>query len=305
MDENTNEQSLESNSFGELTERTDEGSEKPVLIKDKVSETEVESKDETTEETKTGAEAEVKTEAKAETEPALTEKGTKLDPNPESAIHQQLANERARARQYEAVLSNPELLKKYMETQFGASTKVEEPKETVKEYTAEDFENLDDVAKTINGLQQGFSEKVKTYEQKIKELEGMVGGLVNNTHAQHVATTVGQDVSVLRDEPELNSKSPEYIEGLEEDIVAEYNRLDYDARTDSYRGNHSIAEIGKRLIGISRKARKAGSLEAQTVVKDKSQGKVTTSSKVSDEPNTDDLSPGDSIALGISKTWGK
>src|SRR5690606_18792007 len=48
-----------------------------------------------------------------EGQPKLTEKGTKLDPNPLSAAHQELANERRKLAQYQQVLSNPEMLKRY------------------------------------------------------------------------------------------------------------------------------------------------------------------------------------------------
>src|SRR6185369_9068021 len=50
--------------------------------------------------------------------PELTDKGTKLDPDPLSRANQELANERKKIKDYEEVLTNPILLKGYL-AQFG------------------------------------------------------------------------------------------------------------------------------------------------------------------------------------------
>jgi hypothetical protein len=127
--------------------------------------------------------------------------------------------------------------------------------------------------------------------------------LLDNGSRVRIASKISQDAEEIRKFPEIDSKSPEYIEGLEEEIVKEFERLDYDEKTGGYKGQQSFLDVAKHIISVAQKAKKAGSLKAQTIVQDKSKGKVTTSSKVDSEPDTDNLSAGDSIALGISKMF--
>lgn len=290
--------------FGELTEREYDESDKPVLVEDKlkskVEETETETED------KTEVKEEVKeTEDKGgeETKEVLTEKGTKLDPNPQSAVHQQLANERREKENMLKLLSDPKLLKEFYEKQYGQTEEVKTETEEVKEFKAEDFSSIEDVAKTMNEIKRDFDERDKAKEKVITELKQTINSLAGDSFQQKVVSTVEKEVSDLSKMDELNPNSENYIEGLEAEIVKEYQRLDIDEQTGLPRGKHSIAEIGKRFVEIAKTARKAGSLKAQTIVKDKSAGRIKTSTKVNDEPNTDDLQPGDSIALGISKMF--
>ena len=67
------------------------------------------------EEAQTAEDNQGKTTAPQNEQPQYTEKGTKLDPDPMSAVNQQLANERAKARQYEALLNDPQKIKAYLE----------------------------------------------------------------------------------------------------------------------------------------------------------------------------------------------
>lgn len=265
-----------------------------------VTETKVEGKVETTQPT-----TETKVEETKPGESQLTEKGTKLDPNPQSAVHQQLANERKIRQQMETVLKNPELLSRFMKEQYGGKLPVTEQPATpaIKEYKAEDFENLEDVAKTINGLQQSFLETKKTYEEKIATLSKTVSELTGNAKQTQVAGTINRDVSELQGIKELDPKSPEFIEGLEEKIVNLYNELDFDEESQTYRGNYSIAKLGKVIVDAARIARSKGSQQAQTVVKDKSEGRVKTSDKVETEVDSSQMSASDSIAAGISKMF--
>lgn len=238
-------------------------------------------------------------------EEQLTEKGTKLDPNPLSAAHQQLANERKIRQQYEQLLSNPQLLSQYIKSQYGspvANQQVEQPE--IKEYKADDFESLDDVANVVNNLQKSFVEKTKSYEEKIMQLSNAVSLLTRSATQDKVASNIEREVIGLQGIKELDPKSPEFIDGLEEEIVSLYHRLDFDENTGTYRGQYSIAEIGKSIVEAAKKARQAGSQKAQTIIKRKAEGRVTTSSKVEEETDDEKLSPEDSIAKGISQIFG-
>lgn len=302
MEDNLTINSDSERSFGDLEEREtedstqDEGSE---------SEAEVEETEETSGETP-------ETEPEESTgEPEYTEKGTKLDPNPKSALHQQLANERKTRLQMEQVLGNPKMLTRFMEQQYGI--KIPQPKQEetpaqvdapqFKKFTADDFENIGDVAEKLNEIQETFSQKTVGYEKKIEELNNTISGLLQNGRNIQVANKMSDDVLILRSEKELDPKSPEFIEGLESDIASLYHRLDFDESTGSYKGQYSIADIGKQIISAARKARAKGSLQAQTVVKKKTEGRVRTSQVVSDDQGDETLAPGDSIAKGVAKMF--
>jgi hypothetical protein len=302
-------------SFGEVTKREEPGEEgvEPVLVADKVKaevkepETKVEGT-ETKEEVK--PEGETKPEETTKKEPELTEKGTVKDPNPQSAVHQELANEKRIRGDYEKVLADPKLLAQFAEKQYGIKLPVAGDKpvtevqaDAIKEFKPEDFESLEDVANVVNGLQKSFVEQRKLDKQEIDGLKQTVTGLLQGGKQQAVHATLKDEISDLQKLPELTKGSPEFIEGLEEDIADEYHRLDFDEKTGAYRGQHSLAAIGKKFIEVAQKARKQGSIKAQTVVKDKSQGAVKTSPTTEEETDTSKLAPGDSIALGISKMF--
>ena len=51
----------------------------------------------------------------SEESPKTTDRGTKLDPNPQSAIHQELANAKSEMKKYQEFLQNPKAVKKYLE----------------------------------------------------------------------------------------------------------------------------------------------------------------------------------------------
>ncbi len=305
--DNTND--VSERGFGEVEEReTDEStqteseqtgeevsSEQPEVTKAKPEE-QSESKEEVKEESE---EEQVK----------YTDKGTKLDPNPKSAVHQELANSKRLLQQMEQVFTSPELLSKYMEQQYGIKTVKPEKTETkveeapAKKYTAEDFENIDDIASKFNELQEGFSVKSKQYEEQIKTLATALTGLLETGRNEQFISKLSSNISDLKQEKELDPKSPEYIEGLESDIVSLYHKLDFDSNTGVYRGQYSIAEIGKQIIEAARKARVKGSQQAQTVIKQKTEGRVRTSQAVKEDAGEDSLSAGDSIAKGISRVF--
>lgn len=276
--------------FGEIvTAEPDVAEETPKVVSEP--ETEVENNVEEP------AKVEESTDTKTTEEPVLTDKGTKLDPNPESAAHQLAANAKKESEGLKQLLSNEQRLQDYMKEAFP---KKEEPI-PAKTYTAEDFENLEDVAGVVNKIQQDYQVKTETLEGQVKQLSTAVNSLLQGGRVQQIASSMKQEITTLQSEPELDSKNPDFIEGFETDIADMYHKLDFDEKTGRYKGDYSIADIGNRMISAARKARKVGSEKAQTVVKDKSAGKVVISPKVTEETNADKLDAGDSIALGISK----
>lgn len=248
-------------------------------------------------------------------QPKKTEKGTKLDPNPKSAVHQQLANERRMRGQMEQVLASPELIAKFVREQYGiempiakgaaapAATETAKPATTQK-WTAKDFESLEDVAEKFNGLQEQFTTEIAKRDEEIKKLTGQLGGISERGRILQIADTMEGDVKALSAEPELNPNSPEFIPGLEDEIGAFYHKLDFDEASGMYRGNYSLREIGESMIKTARAAKKAGSQRAQTIVQDKTGGRIRTGNQGGDKGvSRDELPPAQSIAQGIAKMF--
>jgi hypothetical protein len=318
-DDNDGQQEEGGSSFGVVTEREEPEGE-PVSTKktevktEESKETEVES--EGTEEGKTETGTEETKEDGKEGKTELTEKGTKLDPNPASAVHQELANEKKIRSNYEKVLADPTLLAKFAKEQYGIDLPVaggaktegekegEAGAEAIKEFEGKDFESLDDVAKVVNGLRKSFVETHNADKQEIAQLKETVQGLLQGGRVEKTSTNIAHDIQALQALPELTKGNPDYIEGLEEKIVNEYHRIDSDGK-GFYKGEHSLKEIADRFLDIAKTARKAGSQSAQTIVKDKTRGAVKTGPATTEEEDTSEMSPSDSIASGIAKTFGR
>lgn len=237
-----------------------------------------------------------------------TDKGTNLDKNPKSAVHQQLANATRVARQMEAVLGDPAKIARWMKEQYGldvvekSEAKATETT-TTKKWTAKDFENIEDVADKFNQLQETFTQTMSEKDKKIEALEKQVGGIQNSGRMREIADNTGSEVKSLQAEPELNPKSPLFIEGLESQIASLYQKLDFDEESGAYRGRYSIKEIGDQFLTAARAARKAGRLDGQTIIKDKTAGRVRTGTKVEDTTPDKELTAGASIAQGIAKMF--
>jgi hypothetical protein len=250
-------------------------------------------------------------------QPKKTEKGTKLDPNPKSAVHQQLANERRVRTQMEQVLASPELIAKFVREQYGiemptgkgAAPTGQQPanqtaQPTTAKWTAKDFESLEDVAEKFNGLQEQFTSEIAKRDEEIKKLNGQLGGMSERGRILQIADSLEVDVKTLSSEPELTPGNPEFIPGLEDEIGALYHRLDFDEASGMYRGNYSMREIGESIIKTARTAKKAGSQRAQTIVKDKTGGRIRTGTQGANRGvSRDELPPAQSIAQGISKMF--
>lgn len=250
--------------------------------------------------------------------PEKTEKGTKLDPNPQSAVHQQLANEKRIRGQMEVVLADPAKLARFVKEQYGAeivfkkrdteptdkeNANEEQPAVTTKKWTAKDFENIEDVAEKFNQLQEDFSKKLSNRDALIDKLTKQVTGVMEGGRLERIADATAGDVTFLKSVPELNPKSPDFVPGLEGRISRQYRKLDFDEKTREFRGQYSLREIAEDMLDVVRDAKKAGSSRAQTIVRDKTGGRVRTSPAVDTEEDSDKLPPSESIAQGIRKMF--
>lgn len=234
-------------------------------------------------------------------ETETTDKGTKLDPDPKSAVHQQLANANRRIQQMEQVLGSPELLRKYAKNSgmslTEAKAEIEGKKEEVEEFTPDKLKTAEDVAKALNTQ----AKEVKALREENKALKDNYQGISSSQRAQQVSNTMRNDVTTVREKyPELDPKNKEFDKDLEGEIGKLFHDLDFDPQTRTYRGNVSLAKLTDRVMKAAGKARKQGSKQAQTDIKVKKAGKVVTTGKgKTGDGESDD--PGTAIAQRISK----
>ena len=231
----------------------------------------------------------------SEEQPVLTEKGTKLDPNPMSALNQQLANERRIRATYEAVLNDPRKYAQFVK-QAGIAT---EQKSEFKEITVDDISSAEDYVKHINEIKKHVAEVEENYKQQVSTLAREVMGLNKANHAETVYNSVARDVALVQQTyDELKPESP-IAKELEKEINERYHELNFDEQTGEYTNVFPLAKVAEMVIRPIRLANKQATQKAQTIIKDKSRGKVVTSGKTSSTEATED----DSIAAQISKAY--
>lgn len=231
-------------------------------------------------------------------EPKLTEKGTKLDPNPQSAVHQELANARRMAAEMQKVLNDPVLFAKYAE-EAGFNKKYE-PDAPV--FTPDKLQTADDVIKALNEMNTKFTGSEAQYKKEIESLKGALGQLTEGRQIEKNVSTLKEDASVLREKyPELKPGTPSYSEKLEEKIGELYQKLDFDDR-GLPQGKITLRQVGDMVMEAAYELKKKGSEEAQTDIKDKSLGKVIVSNKGKQEVKESD-DPATTIAQRISKIY--
>lgn len=239
-----------------------------------------------------------------------TEKGTKLDPNPQSAVHQQLANARRQIQQMEGILTNPSLLRRYAEqngmTLAEAKADVEEQQgdmeDAIQEFTPDQFKTSADVAKALNDIRSTTSKTIKELKLENQRLREGYKGISSSRELERVANNMERDIATVREKyPELNPSSPDFDKELEQSIGELYNELDFDPTTQTFRGKVSIAKIADKVMSAAKRSRKQGSRQAQTDVKVKQAGKVTSGQGKS---KGGDSTQGLTIAQKIAKAYG-
>jgi hypothetical protein len=245
-----------------------------------------------------------KEEESGEEQVQYTEKGTKLDPKPESAAYQQLANERRVRQQYEQVLRNPDLLKRYM--QESGFSEAEIKQEQKKRFSTEQIKDANDLVNVLNQITDDFDSKSKAYEQEIQNLKSNLTGMGRQREMESVTNKLQTEINQTAEKyPELNPKSSSYDPELEKAVASLYHEIDFDQQAGFYRGGHSILSVADKIMTAAKKAKARGSEEAQTSVRQKVAGKVVTSKKATGKSESQSEDPGTEIARRISKALGK
>jgi len=228
-------------------------------------------------------------------QPQYTEKGTKLDPDPMSALNQQLANERAKARQYEALLNDPQKVKAYLEElekEHGGQTPAEG------EIRPEQIQTVDDLHRYL------AQERAKD-RREVEQLKGYIGQFSQVQGVLAVGDRIRNEIDQVRQKyPEFNPQSPQYDEELEKALGDAYEEIDYDPNTGTFRGQVSLLRLADRFISAARRGEKQGSRRAQTSVVDRRIGRVRSGAKEGgDEVDESKLSPSQTIAARMQRAY--
>jgi hypothetical protein len=241
-----------------------------------------------------------------------TEKGTKLDSNPKSAVHQQLANAKRYISQMERVLGSPELLRKYAEqngiTLTEAKKELQDEKDkaddVIEEFTPEKLKTAEDVANALNSVRTTANKEIKALKDENQQLRDKLTGVSGDQQAQRIYHNMKDEIVTVQSRyPELNPKSPDFDKELEQEIGSLYEELDFDKKTQSFRGRVSLVKLTDRIMKAAGKAGKTASKKAQTDVIVKQRGKVT-SGKGGKKTSSESTDPSTTIAQRIAKVTG-
>lgn len=197
-----------------------------------------------------------------------TEKGTKLAKDPLSQANQLLANERAKIRQYEDLLNNPTLLKNYVKQFDPNDAQSQTGKTQEKELRVEDVQTTEDLHKFL-------AQQDAKVQAKVKELDTEINSVKSNQQGTAIANRISSDIAAVRETyPELNPKSDVYSKELDSAIGQLYEKFDLDPKTKSFKGQASIREIADVVMSAAGIAKKQGSTDAQTIIRDKRSGRT-------------------------------
>lgn len=232
----------------------------------------------------------------------VTEKGTKLDPDPMSALNQQLANERAKVRQFEQFLSNPDNLRRYLE---------EVERETGRAKAPQDEISIDKV-QTVEDVQRFLNQEVAKIRAEAEEVKRLKYGLASQAVEEKVGSTITREVDeVRRKYPELRptnadgSPNPDFDPDLEHELGELFDELDLDKRTGAYRGSVSLLKLADRLMKAAKRGQDQGSRRAQTLVQDRRTGRVISGGSSDSQPDESNLTASQTIAARMARARGR
>ncbi len=230
-----------------------------------------------------------------------TDKGTKLDPNPQSAFHQLLANEKARVREYEQFLSDPGQVRRYLEELEKESG----TQPSGNELTPDRVQTVDDVQKYLAQLE-------KRVEEKVKGIETFGKGLQAQAMEERVNNGIRTGIDEVRSKyPELRptnadgSPNPDFDPDIEQAVGQLFDRIDLDPTTGKYKGSISIVEIADFIMRSAKKGQDQGSRKAQTLVKDRRDGRVIAGTTTQTQPDESSLSASQIIASRMKRAAGR
>lgn len=240
----------------------------------------------------------------------LSDKGTKLDPNPQSRLHQELANAKKDLEMYREVLQNPKRLKSYikeLEEELGESTGQSEQdlKDKAKE---EDFVSDPDKIETVDDLKSYAKFLKKEQSREIESIKREISKKEEVSRIKETSNKITSEIETVQKlYPELRplnpdgSKNPDFDPALEKEVADLYEELDYDKKTGLFLGKVSVKAIADKVMRIRKLGESSGSKRAQTVVIDKRNGAVKTNTGGNKTTDESQMSAAQTIASRIQR----
>lgn len=239
-------------------------------------------------------------------QPQKTDKGTNLDPNPKSAVHQQLANAKREVEDYRRFMSDPEQVERYLEELRRETGKAKVEPEKAKE--EETFVTDPDKIETVDDLKSYAKYLRKTQTEAIEDMKSKLSQKEASDKVKETGTRIASEIDeVQKKYPELRptnpdgTPNPEFDPELEKEVADLYQELDFDKKTGLYRGNISVRSIADRVMKVRRLGESTGSKRAQTVVIDKRNGAVKTNNGGGKPADESQMSPAQTIASRIQR----
>lgn len=242
-----------------------------------------------------------------EDETKYTDKGTKLDPNPKSALHQELANAKREAEEYRKFMSDPKQVKKYLselEEELGNATG--ESKSEIQD-RAEDENLITDPSKIVTP--EDFQSYVKFLTKDIQNVKNELlkerDGIREEARERAVNERLINDIDELQKTYSvLNPNSPDFDKDLETEIANQFDELDKDSKSGKYMGRVSMKAIAERAIRIRKLGEVTGGKKANEIVVDKRFGAVKSGSNKSSSSDETKMSAAQLIAFRMQKARG-
>jgi len=236
----------------------------------------------------------------------ITDKGTKLDPNPQSAVHQQLANAKREVEDYRAIMQDPVQLKKYiaeLEADLGGEQEIVATKKDEEEFVTDPdkIENTKDLRSYAKYLEKKQSEQIDSIKKEISKEREVSAFKETNTRISSEIEQVQKDYPELRALNADGTKNPDFDPALEKEVADLYEELDFDPKRKVFMGKVSIKKVADRIMRVRHLGEANGSKRAQTVIVDRRNGAVKSNSGGGGTPDESQESPAQTIANRIAR----
>ena len=216
------------------------------------------------------------------------------------AIHQQLEAERAKLRQYEAFLNDPQKVRAYLE-------ELEREKGVGRQAEGQEEEIRPEQIQTVEDVQRYLAQERAKDRRELEQLKQVVAQFAQTQGILALGDRIRSEIAeVRRKYPELDPNNPAYNEELEKALGETYEELDFDPATQTFRGQVSLVKLADRFMAAAKHGEREGSRRAQTNVVDRRLGRVRSGgTEGGEEVDESALSPSQTIAARMTRVYRK
>jgi len=223
-----------------------------------------------------------------------TDKGTKLANDPLSQANQLRANAERKLKQAMDYIAE-------LETKANGGQQQQDKGEEL-------FLDPSKI-ETTEDLQKFAGSLIKLVEQKQSQLDGQLKQTAQEREIERTKTFISSQIEQVQSKypmfRELNADgtpNPLYDAELDKALADIYNELDFDEKSQSYRGKVSLFRLAETIAKTSKRGEASGSQKAQTTVIDKRLGAIKQNGvKTTSEPDTSKMSASSIIASRIAQ----